>query len=77
MPTKTLIVPDIELENMLAQWLAKQGGPPEFRVPQCWNCGREMHGMMWHVFFRKGEREAHLCMDCGRKYEVEDGRPTV
>lgn len=70
MPTRTLIVPDERLEQMLAQWLTKQGGPPEFRAPQCWNCGREMYGQMWHVFFRKGEREAHLCMDCGRPYET-------
>ena len=24
---------------------------------------------MWHVFFRGGQREAHLCIDCGKPYE--------
>ena len=56
---------------MLAQWLTKQGGPPEFREPQCWSCGRKMFGQMWHVFFRGVQREAHLCKDCGKPYEIE------
>lgn len=71
MPTKTLIVPESHLEKMLAQWLDKQGGMPEFREPACWSCGRKMHGKMWHVFFRGAQREAHLCRDCGRPYEVK------
>lgn len=71
MPTKTLIVPETHLENMLAQWLTKQGGMPEFRAPQCWSCGHVIRGKCWHVFFRRDQREAHLCRECGKPYEVK------
>jgi hypothetical protein len=71
MPTKKLIIPDDHLEQMLKQWLDKQGGEPEFREPQCWSCGRAMEGKMWHVFFRKGEREAHICNQCAEPYMSE------
>lgn len=68
---KTLIVPDRVLYQMLDQWQAKQGGPAEWRVPRCWGCGRRLWFRMWHVFFRSGLREAHLCRKCGKPYEVE------
>ena len=73
MPTRTLVVPEAELERLLAQWLTDQGGDPQYRKPKCWKCGREMSGSMWHVFFRGGEREAHLCWDCGKPYSVTTG----
>jgi len=66
----TLLVPEKDLEWMLLQWLDKQGGTPEFREPKCWSCGRVMRNKMWHVFFRSAQREAHLCRDCGKPYEV-------
>jgi hypothetical protein len=68
---RTLRVPDAELELMLAQWLNDQGKPPQWRVPRCWGCGRHLWLRMWHVFWRDGEREAHLCRRCGKPYEVE------
>lgn len=68
---KTLIVPEHVLEEMLGQWLAKKNYYPEWRTPRCWGCGRRLWFRMWHVFFRRGMREAHLCRDCGKPYEVE------
>lgn len=64
-------VPQDELEVMLDQWKKVQGGEPEFRLPKCWRCGRDIFGSCWHVFFRRDEREAHLCMECGGKYAVQ------
>lgn len=68
---KTLIVPEIVLAKMLDKWMTKQGGHPEWRVPRCWGCGRRLWFRMWHVFFARDSREAHLCRRCGKPWEVE------
>lgn len=69
---KTLIVPESHLEKMLAQWEpnARQFRP-SYRFAKCWGCGRTLFFGMWHVFFRRAQREAHLCRKCGKPYEVE------
>jgi hypothetical protein len=65
---KTLIVPEEILEDMLDQWPDMLRA--EWRVPKCWCCGRRLFFRMWHVPFRKAQREAHLCRKCGKPYEV-------
>jgi hypothetical protein len=65
---RTIKVPDEELERMLAQWPYPLRA--EYRFPKCWGCGRTLWLGCWHVFFRKNEREAHLCRKCGEPYEV-------
>jgi hypothetical protein len=66
---KTLSVPQSVLENMLAQWVPQVH--PAYRFAKCWGCGRTLFFGMWHVFFRRLQREAHLCRRCGKPYEVE------
>ena len=66
--SKKIEVPEHVLEQMLAQW-----EPPEtveYRFATCWGCGRKLRFGMYHVFFRKQQREAHLCKDCGSLWEV-------
>lgn len=70
MYTKTLIVPSSVLEDMLKQWLKDEGWRnAQWRRPKCWGCGRKLWFRMWHVFFREGQREAHLCRRCGKPFE--------
>lgn len=66
---KTLDIPEEILEEMLTQWAIPIR--PQYRVPKCWGCGRRLFFRMWHVFFRAGLREAHLCKKCAKPFEVE------
>ena len=69
---KTVIVPEKVLEKMLAQWGKKAALMlPDYRFAKCWGCGRTLRFGMWHIFFRKGKREAHLFRKCGKPYEIE------
>jgi len=69
---RTLTVPEHVLEKMLAQWEPNEASAwPAFRFAKCWGCGRMLYFGMWHVFFRSRQREAHLCRECGKPYEVK------
>jgi hypothetical protein len=58
-----------ELERLLSQWeKTARMRPAEYRFPKCWKCGRLMKRGMYHIFFRGGLREAHLCRKCGKPY---------
>lgn len=60
-----------ELERLLTKWEKEaRMRPPEYRAPKCWKCGKETPNGMYHIFFRGGRREAHLCKKCGGKYAV-------
>lgn len=45
---------------------------PEFRYPNCANCGEPVNGKIWHVFLKEygNKREIHLCKSCGVKYDL-------
>ena len=63
-------VPEEVLEGWLGQWLASEASAvPVRRAPKCWGCGCTMKAdEMWHIFFRKREREAHVCDYCVEPY---------
>jgi hypothetical protein len=68
----TVYVPEPVLEKMLAQWEpAARAQMPCYRFAKCWGCGRTLFFGMWHIFFRRDQREAHLCRKCGRPYEIQ------
>jgi hypothetical protein len=66
---KPIHIPQKALEGYLKQWPTPEG-PPTYRFAKCWGCGRTLYFGMWHVFFRRKQREAHFCKPCGRLWEI-------
>ena len=64
------MIPQEVLEGWLAQWLESEAlSVPCRRAPKCWGCGRSIKtDEVWHVFFRKQQREAHVCDYCVEPY---------
>ncbi len=70
METPDILVPQDELELIVAAWDPPKDLVGVFRWPLCAKCGRECAEPVYHCWLEDRYREIHLCRECGEPYAV-------